>query len=504
MSASPRSKTELKKELPLLHKLYGDKVFIFHVWISPEEVYIRNLKRHRKDLPELDTRKIIKKRLDTFNKYTLPVIKLLEKQKKIIEINGEQPIMPIHKDILKALEKQWQITIKTKEEIEILKEGGKILAEVLKEIGELAKPGVSTGFLNQKAREMILARGALPSFEGYKPSFSGKPYPAAICASLNSVIVHGVPSEKIILKKGDILKIDIGVKYKNLFTDAAITVGIGKITEEKQKLIDVTLHALELAIAEVKAGIHIGDIGFVIENYVGSQGLSVIKTLVGHGVGYAVHEEPNIPNYGEKGEGPELKPGMILAIEPMVALGSGEINQSKDDFGYETIDGSFSAHFEHTVAVTDEGHLILTELAIFCYNQSINNKIGSQTLSKEARNVQKTSRVRKMSWFATTLSFRSPAICEARPPAAARRPNCPRILGAPAKAAAEEALGRRAHRENSSTEAAATLPTERDRRRPTSGGTWRRTTAREARQPTASDAKAQRTFAGVWNARHGE
>jgi methionyl aminopeptidase len=253
------------------------------------------------------------------------------------------------------------ITIKTKEEIEILKEGGKILAKVLKEIRELAKPGVSTGFLNQKAREMILARGAQPSFEGYKPSFSGKPYPAAICASLNSVIVHGVPSEKIILKKGDILKIDIGVKYKNLFTDAAITVGIGKITEEKQKLIDVTLHALELAIAEVKSGIHIGDIGFVIENYVGSQGLSVIKTLVGHGTGYAVHEEPNIPNYGEKGKGSELKPGMILAIEPMVALGSGEINQSKDGFGYETIDGSFSAHFEHTVAVTDEGNLILTE-----------------------------------------------------------------------------------------------------------------------------------------------
>jgi len=253
------------------------------------------------------------------------------------------------------------ITIKTKEEIEILKEGGHILAEVLKRISELAKVGVSTGFLNEKAREIILARGAEPAFENYHPAFLDKPYPAALCASLNEVVVHGLPSEKVILKEGDILKLDLGVKYKNLFTDAAVTIGIGKITDKNNKLIDVTKRALELAINEVKPEGHIGDIGYVIENYIEKEGLSVVKVLVGHGVGFAVHEEPNIPNYGKKGQGSELKPGMVLAIEPMVTMGSAEVKLHKDGFGYETVDGSLSAHFEHTIAVTDDGHLILTE-----------------------------------------------------------------------------------------------------------------------------------------------
>ena len=253
------------------------------------------------------------------------------------------------------------ITIKTKEEIEIIREGGKILAEVLNKISKFAKPGISTGFLNQKAREMILTRGALPSFEGYKSSFSDRPYPAAMCASLNNVVVHGLPSEKVILKENDILKLDLGVKYKNFFTDAAITIGIGKMTDEKNKLINVTKRALALAVKAVKPGNHIGDIGYAIENYVEREGLSVVRVLVGHGVGLAVHEEPSIPNYGKIGEGPQLRPGMVLAIEPMVTLESGEVKLSKDGFGYETVDGSFSAHFEHTMAVTDDGCLILTK-----------------------------------------------------------------------------------------------------------------------------------------------
>lgn len=253
------------------------------------------------------------------------------------------------------------ITIKTKEEIEILKQGGRILAEVLKEVSELAKVGISTNFLNAKAKEIILARGAEPSFEGYQPSFSNKPYPAAICASLNDVVVHGLPSKKIILKEGDILKLDVGVKYKNLFTDAALTIGIGKMTEEKIKLINATKRALELAINEVKPGNFMGDIGFVIENCFEKEGLSVIKDLVGHGVGYAVHEEPSIFNFGKKGEGAVLKSGMVLAIEPMAALGGGEVRESKSGFGFETVDGSLTAHFEHTVAITDDGCLILTK-----------------------------------------------------------------------------------------------------------------------------------------------
>lgn len=253
------------------------------------------------------------------------------------------------------------ITIKTKEEIEILRQGGKILADILIELVKLAKPGASTGFLNQRAKELILARGAEPAFENYHPAFMEKPYPAALCTSLNEVVVHGLPSEKIILKEGDILKLDLGVKYKNLFTDAATTVGIGELTEEKKKLISVTKRSLQLAINEIKPGNHIGDIGFTIENYVESSGFYVIEILVGHGVGYAVHEEPNVPNYGKKGKGPELKPGMVLAIEPMVSLKTKEVQLSKNGFGYETLGGSFSAHFEHTVAVTNNGHLILTE-----------------------------------------------------------------------------------------------------------------------------------------------
>ncbi|MBI2635540.1 MAG: type I methionyl aminopeptidase [Parcubacteria group bacterium] len=252
------------------------------------------------------------------------------------------------------------ITIKTKEEIEVLKEGGKILAEVLRELAKLAKPSVSTGFLDKKAQEMILARGGEPAFLNYHPNFMDRPYPAALCASLNEVVVHGLPSEKNILKEGDILKLDLGIKYKNLFTDAAITVGIGELMEEKQKLIDVTKRALGLAINEVKPGNHIGDIGFAIENYVESNGFYVIEILVGHGVGHAIHEEPNVPNYGKKGQGPELRAGMVIAIEPMVALKGKDVKLSKDGFGYETLGGSLSAHFEHSVAVTEEGNIVLT------------------------------------------------------------------------------------------------------------------------------------------------
>ncbi len=253
------------------------------------------------------------------------------------------------------------ITIKTKEEIEILKEGGKILADVLRELAKFAKPEVNTGFLEKKARGLILARGAEPAFLNYHPNFLEKPYPAALCASLNNVVVHCVPSDKIILKDGDILKLDLGVKYKNLFTDAAVTVGVGKLTEEKQKLIDITKQALELAIEEVKPGNHIGDIGFAIENYVESNGFYVIEILVGHGVGHSIHEEPNVPNYGKKGQGPVLKPGMVIAIEPMVSIKGKDVELSKDGFGYETLSGSLSAHFEHTVAVIEDGHLVLTQ-----------------------------------------------------------------------------------------------------------------------------------------------
>ena len=254
------------------------------------------------------------------------------------------------------------ITIKTKEEIAILKQGGSILARVLNELIKEVKPDISTSYLDKVARDLIFSFGAKPAFEGYKPSGASNPYPCALCASPNNVVVHGVPKDSVVLKEGDILKLDLGIKYQNLFTDAAITVGVGEITKERGDLIEVTRKALELGVGQVKAGSHIGDIGAAIANFVESRGLNIIRSLVGHGVGYAVHEEPNVPNYGKAGFGPDLKSGMVLAIEPMVTVGSIEVRQSKDGFGYETIDGSLSAHFEHTVAVTGDGCLVLTKL----------------------------------------------------------------------------------------------------------------------------------------------
>lgn len=256
------------------------------------------------------------------------------------------------------------ITIKTEKEIKILADGGRILAEVLGGVARVAKAGVSTAYLNKVARDLIFDLGAEPAFEGYRPAGAAKPYPCALCASLNEVVVHGVPGEKIILKSGDVLKLDLGIEYKNLFTDAAVTLIIDfdeSRDKEKARLLAATEKSLELGIAQVRLGNHVGDIGAAIGGYVKSQGLSVVESLVGHGVGYAVHEEPNIPNYGKSGSGLELKAGMVLAIEPMVAMGSGEVRESADGFGYETVDGSLSAHFEHTVAVTEDGCQVLTK-----------------------------------------------------------------------------------------------------------------------------------------------
>lgn len=249
--------------------------------------------------------------------------------------------------------------LKSKEQIEILKEGGKVLAEVLAILVEEVKPGITTNYLDELARKLLEERSAEPAFLHYSPDFLNKPYPAALCVSINEQIVHAIPSERI-LKQGDIISLDFGVKYKGLITDAAVTVGVGKILEEAKKLINATKESLEIAIKEARAGNHLGDIGFTIQNYIEKNGFRVIKELCGHGVGLEVHEEPDILNFGEKGYGMELKKGMVLAIEPMAAIGNPKIKKSKDGFGYETFDGSLAAHFEHTVAVTKDGPIILT------------------------------------------------------------------------------------------------------------------------------------------------
>lgn len=255
------------------------------------------------------------------------------------------------------------IKIKTKEEISALREGGKILAETLQIVAKSAKPGASTFELNKIAEDFIIKSGARPSFKNYRPEKGMPPYPAALCTSLNSEIVHCVPKRERILKDGDILGLDLGIWHKNLCTDAAITIAVGDISKEAQKLIDTTEKSLYAGINEAVIGNTIGDIGYAVSKIIESGGFAVIRDLVGHGVGYAVHEEPQIPNYGQKGKGEKLKEGMVLAIEPMTAMGDWRMKPCENDrFGYCTFDGGLSAHFEHTIAVTENGPEIITRI----------------------------------------------------------------------------------------------------------------------------------------------
>lgn len=253
-------------------------------------------------------------------------------------------------------------TIKTPEEIKILRDGGKILASVLRLVGDYARPGIATIELDEYAEKLIKEAGGEPSFKNYKTSRDKYPYPASLCVSVNDEVVHGIPSPEKFLKEGDIVSLDLGLKWKGLYTDATITIGIGKINAEARKLLDITKSALERGIKIIEEGAAIGDIGFAIQPYVEKNGFNVVKKLVGHGVGYDVHEEPEIPNWGKKGIGEILKAGMVFAIEPMVVLGSGDIVLDKNGWTWKTKEGSLSAHFEHTVAVAKRGAEVLTKL----------------------------------------------------------------------------------------------------------------------------------------------
>ncbi len=252
------------------------------------------------------------------------------------------------------------ITIKTPEEIEILKEGGKILASVLNNVSEKVKTGVSAKELDDLAFKLIKKAGGEPAFLDYRPWGSKKNYPASLCVSVNSEIVHGVPSEDKILKDGDIVSLDLGLEYKKLFTDMAVTVGVGDVSSEAQKILDTTKKSLEVGIAEIKEGNTFGDYGFAVQNFAEKNGFNVVKPLVGHGVGYAVHEDPDIPNWGKKGRGPKFKEGMVLALEPMLCEGSGDVELDDDEWTYKTKDGLLSAHFEHTIVVEKGGCRVLT------------------------------------------------------------------------------------------------------------------------------------------------
>ncbi|MCX6720578.1 MAG: type I methionyl aminopeptidase [Candidatus Staskawiczbacteria bacterium] len=247
------------------------------------------------------------------------------------------------------------ITIKTQEEIQIIKEGGRILATTLKELAKMVKPGITTLELDRAAEALILSIGAKPAFKGYAG------FPFSLCASLNENIVHGYPS-KYVLKEGDILKLDLGVLYKGFNTDSAITVAVGNVSYEAKRLINVTKKSLRLAVKKAKIGNTIGDIGNTVQRFVEDQGFGVIRDLCGHGIGKTVHEDPKIPNFGKRGAGEKLVEGMVICIEPMVTMGDYNLRKSDDGYGYATRDNSLTAHFEHTIAITEKGPRILTEL----------------------------------------------------------------------------------------------------------------------------------------------
>ena len=247
------------------------------------------------------------------------------------------------------------IQLKSQREIEIMARGGKILADTVSLMERTVKPGMTTADLDAIAEEYIRSHpGATPSFKGLYN------FPASICSSINNEIVHGIPSRKRILNEGDVVSIDVGVFYEGYHTDSATTVAVGKVDDESQRLLSVTREALGAGVAVAKAGNHLGDIGAAVQAVVEAAGFSVVRDLVGHGIGTGFHEEPQVPNYGKPNRGIRLVPGLTIAIEPMVNIGKPGIRTMPDKWTIVTIDGKRSAHFEHTVAITENGPRILT------------------------------------------------------------------------------------------------------------------------------------------------
>lgn len=248
--------------------------------------------------------------------------------------------------------------IKTEREIELMREAGRRLARIVARVAEEAAPGVTLKALDSLARELILKGGDEPAFLGYRPEGARRPYPSAICASVSGVVVHGIPNSYS-LRHGDVLKLDFGLRHGGLNADMAVTVPIGAIKPEEKRLIETTRRALEAGIAAMEAGNRLGDVGWAIEQTVRKAKFHVVRGLAGHGIGKRLHEEPVVYNYGTPGRGLLLKEGMALAMEPMVAIGTGNVIQLEDD-SFETADKNTAAHFEHTVLVGRDGPEILT------------------------------------------------------------------------------------------------------------------------------------------------
>ena len=255
------------------------------------------------------------------------------------------------------------ITIKSARELRLMFEAGQIVAHAQEKMIEAVEPGIETRELDRIAEQTIRSLGAVPSFKGYNPGMS-MPYafPATICASVNEQIVHGIPGKRR-LKEGDILKVDVGAIYGGLHGDSAFSIGVGKISEEAQRLIDATSESLDQGIARIRAGGRIGDISNAVQSYAEGLGYKVVKKYVGHGIGFNMHEEPQVPNYGRSGRGPMIRRGMALAVEPMLNIGTSDTQVEADGWTVSTADGSLSAHFEDTIAITEDGPVVTTRLS---------------------------------------------------------------------------------------------------------------------------------------------
>jgi len=246
--------------------------------------------------------------------------------------------------------------IKTLQEIAIMREGGRILARIMDELIVQVRPGVSTAQLDKIAEGKILKAGAKPAFKDYQG------FPATLCASVNEEVVHAIPSPEKILKEGDIITLDLGLIYKGYYADMARTVPVGEIKKETARLVRVTREALELGIKKARPGATVGDVGNTIQRFVEEHGYGIVRELCGHGIGKELHEEPQVLNYGSRHTGVELKEGMVICIEPMVTMGDWNVKRAKDGQTYLTRDGSLSAHFEDTIAITANGSEVLTRL----------------------------------------------------------------------------------------------------------------------------------------------
>ncbi len=245
------------------------------------------------------------------------------------------------------------ITMKSAREIEIMRRSGKITSAVLSSLMRAARPGMSLREIDRLAEKGIRERGGVPTFKGYNG------YPASVCASVNEVVVHGIPGDRI-LRDGDILSLDLGTTFEKYVSDTAATIAIGNVSLETQRLLRVTQEALMIGIAQMKKGNRLSDIGHAVQKHAESHGYGVVRALVGHGIGTKMHEEPHVPNWGPAGRGIALKPGLCLAVEPMVTQGRYEVETLPDGWTVVTADGKLAAHFEHTIALTDAGPRILT------------------------------------------------------------------------------------------------------------------------------------------------